>query len=236
MEDVSFPNVPVGSRPLTPSLYSVPPRASLPPIKQTMCMRVQHSASLCITSYECVEQTISRVLTSLQLSVLRHIESDVSSSQQLAALSHLGVLLARPLGEAPLLRHHDLLAAGELHLGTTQSLDGDLLLVILGTDGNQRLANAHASDQTVGLTEGVTHTGLQTIGTGAGKHLVDTSDVVRMSTHTHVEGILASVLHQVLVGSNTGGFESLRGQLGIKASLGKRTCSRSSESMWQTKG
>ena len=199
-------------------------------------MLVQHSASLCITSYECVEQTISRVLTSLQLSVIRHIESDVSSSQQLAALSHLRVLLARPLGEAPLLRHHDLLAAGELHLGTTQSLDGDLLLVILGTDGDQRLANAHASDQTVGLTEGVTHTGLQTIGTGAGKHLVDTSDVVRMSTHTHVEGILASVLHQVLVGSNTGGFEGLRGQLGIKASLGKRTCSRSSESMWQTKG
>ena len=157
--------------------------------------------------------TNKQKLCRLQLSVLRHVESDVSSGEQLSALSHLRVLLTSPLGETPLLRHHNLLAAGELHLGTAQRFNGNLLLVILGTDGDQRLANAHTGDQTVGLTESVTHTGLQTIGSGAGKHLVDTSDVVRVSTHTHVEGILASVLHQVLVGSNTGGLESLRGQL-----------------------
>ena len=41
-----------------------------------------------------------------------------------AAISlHLGVLLPGPLGEAVVLAHEDLLAAGELELGAPQSLD-----------------------------------------------------------------------------------------------------------------
>lgn len=41
-----------------------------------------------------------------------------------AALSlELGVLLASKAGEAPLLGHDDLLPAGELVLGTTESLE-----------------------------------------------------------------------------------------------------------------
>jgi len=168
---------------------------------------------------------------SIQLAVIRNVLGNVTSRNKLSILSHLSVLLTRPLGETPLLRHHNFLTTRELHLGTTQSLNHHLLLIILRTDGDDGLANAHTSHQIVGLTEGVTHTRLQSIGTGAGKHLVDTSHMVRMATHSHVEAVLAAVLHQVLVGSNTSSFQSFAGQLLINFTLCFNTCSRSSESM-----
>ena len=142
-----------------------------------------------------------------------HVQSDVTSGLELAILSHLSVLLASVLGETPLLGHHNLLATRELHSSTTESLHDNLLLIVLSTDGNQRLTNSHTSDQTVGLSVSVTHTSLQSIGTGAGKHLVDTGDVEGVSTHSHVESVLTSVLDEVLVGSNTASLQSLRGNL-----------------------
>ena len=50
-------------------------------------------------------------------------------------------------------------------------------------------------------------TGLQTICTGAGKHLVDTDDVVGVKAHADVEVILANGVDHVLVGSNTGSLK-----------------------------
>ena len=52
-------------------------------------------------------------------------------------------------------------------------------------------------------------TGLQTICTGAGKHLVDTDDVVRVKTHADVERVLAHGLDHVLVGGDTGSLKGL---------------------------
>ena len=138
---------------------------------------------------------------------------DVAISHQTSTLSHGSVLLTRVLRESPLLRHHNLLATRELHGSTTQRLHSHLLLVVLRTNRNQRLTDSHASHQTVRLSEGVTHTGLQSISAGARKHLVDTGHMERVSTHSHVERVLASVLHQVLVGSNTSSLQSLRRQL-----------------------
>ena len=138
---------------------------------------------------------------------------DVAISHQTSTLSHGSVLLTRVLRESPLLRHHNLLATRELHGSTTQRLHSHLLLVVLRTDRNQRLTDSHASHQTVRLSEGVTHTRLQSISAGARKHLVDTGHMERVSTHSHVERVLASVLHQVLVGSNTSSLQSLRRQL-----------------------
>ena len=149
----------------------------------------------------------------LQLSVVGDVLGDVTISHQTTTLSHGSVLLTRVLGESPLLRHHNLLATRELHGSTTQSLHSHLLLIVLRTNRNQRLTDSHTSHQTVGLSESVTHTGLQSISTGARKHLVDTSHMEGVSTHSHVERVLASVLHQVLVGSNTSSLQSLRRQL-----------------------
>lgn len=116
---------------------------------------------------------------------------------ELALLAELNVLLAADGGEAPVLGDDDLLTAGELVHGTAESLDGGGAVGVTGADGQNDLANVHTGNGTLGLTEGTTHTGLQTIGTGAGKHLVDTDDMEGVDTNAHVETFLTGDLHKV---------------------------------------
>jgi len=130
-----------------------------------------------------------------------------------AGITSLLVLRASQLGETPLVRDQELLAAGKLVLGATQSLNDDSLVGVLSADGNQGLANGDTGNGAVRLTESTTHTGLETIGTGTGQHLVDAQDVEGMDTDTHVEGLLARVLRDVLVGSDTGSLQSLAADL-----------------------
>jgi hypothetical protein len=135
---------------------------------------------------------------------------DVATIGLEAASSTSGeVLLAGELGEAPLLGDDDLLATGELELGTAERLEDNGLVVILGTDREDDLTNVNASSSTHGLTVGTTHSGLKSISTGAGQHLVDTQDVEGVETDTHVEGVLSRVLGDVLVGANTTSLEGL---------------------------
>ena len=54
---------------------------------------------------------------------------------------------------------------------------------------------------------------MQSIGTSARQHLVDTDDVVGVDADTEMERFLSTVLDEVLVGANTGGLERLGGQL-----------------------
>jgi hypothetical protein len=68
---------------------------------------------------------------------------------------------------------------------------------VSGADGQNNLANIHTGNSTLGLTEGTTHTSLQTIGTGARQHFVDTDDMKGVDTHTHVETFLTGDLHKV---------------------------------------
>ena len=148
-----------------------------------------------------------------------------------AAGALVNVLLAPEVGETPVLGDDDLLATGELVLGAAEGLDGVGKVTITGTDGEENLANLDTSDKTVGLAVGTTHTGLETIGSGARQlrdlvrmrflrgsswgayHLVDTDDVVRVRTHTHVETVLTACLDHVLVGADTGSLEGLGRQL-----------------------
>ena len=156
---------------------------------------------------------------------------------ELARIAELEVLLAADGGEAPVLGDNDLLATGELVLGTAEGLKSGSTVGVTGADGQNNLANVHTGDETLGLTEGTTHTGLQTIGTSARQHLVDTDDVEGVHTDAQVETFLTGDLDKVpieshmrmcpcmsgerygsgssnvLVGANTGGFESLGGQL-----------------------
>ena len=132
---------------------------------------------------------------------------------ELASVAELEVLLAADGGEAPVLGDNDLLATGELVLGTAEGLKSGSTVGVTSADGQNNLANVHTGDETLGLTEGTTHTGLQTIGTSARQHLVDTDDVEGVHTDAQVETFLTGDLDKVLVGANTGGFESLGGQL-----------------------
>ena len=84
---------------------------------------------------------------------------------------------------------------------------------VTGADAQDDLANVDTGNGAVGLAPGTTHTGLQTIGTSARQHLVDTDDVVWVSADAQVETFLAGSLDEVLVGANTGGLEGLRAQL-----------------------
>jgi len=72
--------------------------------------------------------------------------------------------------------------------------------ILTGVSGAERkndLTNVDTSDLAVGLTESTTHTGLQSIGTGARQHLVDTDNVVRVDADAHVETFFTSVLDHV---------------------------------------
>jgi len=120
------------------------------------------------------------------------------------------VLLLVDVGETPLAADNDLLAARELVAGTAKSLHDYSSVVLLGTDGKDDLANVDTGDSAVGLAPRTTHAGLETIRAGTGQHLVDANNMEGMHADTQVERILSRRLRYVLVGANTGGFQSLR--------------------------
>lgn len=129
------------------------------------------------------------------------------------AVTGLEVLLAAHVREAPLLRDDDLLATSELVTRATQRLDSVRTVSITRADRQKHLTNVDTGDKSVRLTKGTTHTRLQTVGTSARKHLVDTDDVVGVNAHTEVESILTCHLHHVLVGTDTSSFKGLRRNL-----------------------
>ena len=137
-------------------------------------------------------------------------------SNDLAGVQQVHELVAHVLGEAPALRDDDLLVARELGASSSEGLDGGLLEVVGGSDGVDDVATGDTRAQAVRLAVGTTHTGLETIRTGAGKHLVDTQDVERVSSDSHVEGVLAELL-EVLVGADTTSLESLGRDLVVLA-------------------
>jgi hypothetical protein len=123
------------------------------------------------------------------------------------------VLLRSVLGETPLLGNNNALLTRELELGAAKSLHSGGDGLFSATDGDQDLTNVDTGADTVGLTESTTHTGLQSISTGARKHLVDAENVEGVNTNTAVERILLANLGHVLVDANTSGFKSFRGEL-----------------------
>jgi len=125
----------------------------------------------------------------------------------------LEVFLPVYVGETPLLRHNDLLATREFVTSTAESFLNHRSVVIFATNGHDDLANVHTGGSAVRLAPSTAHTGLQTIGTGTGQHLVDTEDVEGVDADTKMEGILAGGLGDVFVGANTGGFEGFTREL-----------------------
>lgn len=115
--------------------------------------------------------------------------------------------------ETPLVRSHDLLSSGELKLGSAQGLNDVVSVRILSADRHDDLADGNTGSHFHGLTVRTTHTGGQTIGTGAGKHLVLTDDVEGVGTSSDVVTLLSSGLGQVLVAGDTGSLQSAGSQL-----------------------
>lgn len=106
-----------------------------------------------------------------------------------------------------------LLTAGVLELRSPQSFDNLRLVLVGGAHGHDGLSNAHTGNSSLRLAESAAHSCLQSISASARQHLVDADDVERVHAHADVEGVLATVLHEVLVAANTTGLQRLGTQL-----------------------
>ena len=134
-------------------------------------------------------------------------------SLDLTVLEEAVVVRLDVLGETELTGDENLLSAGELHLRTTESLLSKGNLLVGGSDGEEHLTDGDTSRLTKGLTEGTSHTLLESISTSAREHLVDADNVPRMDSDSEMEVLSTDVDEHVLVGSNTGSFEGLGGNL-----------------------
>lgn len=88
-----------------------------------------------------------------------------------------------------------------------------LLILQLGADGHDDLANMDPGHCALGLPKGPSHTCLEPVGPGAGQHLVDTDHVEGVQADSDMKAILATAFHHVLVGTNPGSLQSFRGEL-----------------------
>jgi len=147
----------------------------------------------------------------------RTVISDIfgvsSSGDEFLDLSPFFVCGLGEFGESPVARRIDLLPAGELHLGSSESLDSGSLMLVLAPEGDQTLSDVDTSDGTLGFSECTSHTSLEPISTSTRQHLVDSQDVEGMFSDSDVEAILAYELDHVLVSTDTGSLESFRGEL-----------------------
>jgi len=125
----------------------------------------------------------------------------------------LEVVEAGELGESPLVRHDDPLTAGEFVLGPSEGLEGLLDVGLSDPHGVEDGSDFDSRGLSVGLSEGASHAGLQSISACAGQHLVDSEHVPGVHAASHVEVILADVLGQVFVAGDAAGLEGLGGDL-----------------------
>lgn len=89
-------------------------------------------------------------------------QADVATVRDEATLLAKGrILLTVELGESPLLGDDDLLSSRELEGSTASGLNNVLGDGVLATDGEDDLSNLHTGDDTVGLSEGTTHSSLK---------------------------------------------------------------------------
>ena len=114
------------------------------------------------------------------------------------------------VSEAELTGHEHSLAAGELELGAFEGHFSVLHVCGLHSHGHEYGADGDAGSLDVRLTEGATHTLLESISTSAGEHLVDADGVPGVDTDSQVELILAGLGDHILVGGDTGRLKRFR--------------------------
>jgi hypothetical protein len=126
----------------------------------------------------------------------------------LALLLELMELLLGVLGETVLDAGSNFLATGELVHRAAEGLLSVNNVGLLNSDGHEDGTNVDTGSTTVWLTPSLSHTGGKSISTGARELLVNSENVPRVNSHSHVEGVLTSLVLHVFVSSNTSGFQS----------------------------
>jgi hypothetical protein len=115
--------------------------------------------------------------------------------------------------ESPLLADDDLLSTSKFVTRSSDSFQNNSPIAFTRSNRQQDLSNVDSGNSVVWLSVRTSHTGLQSIGTSARQHLVDSDDVERVDTDSHVERVLSGSLGDVLVGADSSCFESFRGDL-----------------------
>lgn len=133
--------------------------------------------------------------------------------ENLVLILRLLVLVLHHVCEAPALGYDNLLTTCELVTRAAKGFHNNRAVVLPGTDGEENLSDIDAGHGVIRLAVRTTHARLKPVGSRAGKHLVDTDDVEGMNTNTEVERVLARGFRDVLVGANSGSFESFRRNL-----------------------
>lgn len=134
---------------------------------------------------------------------------NVSIRSKLSGASQFDVLFTVVLRESPLQTLQDLLASGELELSTTNSLDNVWFMNVLGSHRNQDLSNSDAGGDTDWLSVRMTHTGGETIGSGARKHFIGSQHMEWVGLDANVIVILSDVLDKMLIDCNAASFKRL---------------------------
>ena len=117
------------------------------------------------------------------------------------------------LGETELSGDEDLLSAWELHLRSSKGFSCRFDVLGSASNGHEDLTNSDSRRFTETFTEGTSHTLLESIGTSARKHLVDSDYVPWMDSDSHVEVFSTAVDLHVFVTGNSSGLESFGGNL-----------------------
>ena len=104
------------------------------------------------------------------------------------------------------------LVAKELELGPVEGLNHMLLVLQVVVDGHYDLTGVGPGDWALGLSKVTAHTCLEPMNSSTGQHLVD-ADEEGVEPHLDVKIIFAITFCHVLVGTNRGSLQSIRGEL-----------------------
>ena len=113
------------------------------------------------------------------------------------------VIRLNELGETELSGDEDLLSSWELELGSSEGLLSVWNILWVDSHGQEDLTNGDSCGLAESLTEGTSHTLLESIGSSAGEHLVDSNDVPWVDSDSAVETFSTNLGHHVLVASNS---------------------------------
>lgn len=142
------------------------------------------------------------------------LDFDMSShGNQFLLLDGLSYLMVFVLGESVVNRDENLLSSWELVRASSEGLEDVLYFVLLDSDRDQFVTDPDPGGLSIGLTEGLPHSGLESIRSCAGQHFVDPEHVPRVGPHSEVEIVLGHLSYQVLVDGDSAGLEGLRGDL-----------------------
>ena len=171
------------------------------------CQRVFDTiSSFCIGFSELLLYVLGEVFQGSLFS--ENLDTD-TITLDLAGLEESLEIRVNNFGESELPGDENGLSAGELELRATEGLLREWHLFGGSADGDQDGSDVDTSGLEEGLSVSVTHTGLESISTGAGKHLVDADHMPSVYSNADMERLFRGVHLHVLVSSNTRSFESL---------------------------